>query len=268
MRYGRQHSQLALLDCTSSRRSTVMCALLRSGVVTTVYQRDSSSKRPRSSVVFTAHTAPVLEEPRGGRGLQGFAPCGRRLRRPWTPHPPRGRRLLSQRIRWLAKGQALISRSGALTRGHSISASDSYRRIAFPNFRIRSLLFAVLASRVSLVQTRFLPLAEMNPCGMNWYRPSRELPVDRLSGVPPRNRPEAADLSCCALHGAKGPVRFMLRVSIRTDRGPTHPPSIHVVDARSMSDRPVARAWPRPERNVIAEPTQYGARKRGVHHPA
>src|SRR5436190_2704010 len=40
-----------LLDCTSSRRSTVMCALLRVTAVTTVYQRDSSSKRPRSSVV-------------------------------------------------------------------------------------------------------------------------------------------------------------------------------------------------------------------------
>ena len=45
-------SQFATLDCTSSRRSTVMCALLRATVVTTVYQRDSSSKRPRSSVVF------------------------------------------------------------------------------------------------------------------------------------------------------------------------------------------------------------------------
>jgi hypothetical protein len=50
MRYGRS-SQLATLDCTSSRRSTVMCALPRAIAVTTVYQRDSSSKRPRSSVV-------------------------------------------------------------------------------------------------------------------------------------------------------------------------------------------------------------------------
>ena len=53
MRYGRP-SQLATLDCTSSRRSTVMCALPRATVVTTVYQRDSSSKRPRSSVVSAA----------------------------------------------------------------------------------------------------------------------------------------------------------------------------------------------------------------------
>src|SRR5229473_166213 len=50
MRYGRP-SQLAILDCTSSRRSTVMCALPRAIAVTTVYERDSSSKRPRSSVV-------------------------------------------------------------------------------------------------------------------------------------------------------------------------------------------------------------------------
>src|ERR1700676_4064157 len=50
MRYGLP-SQLATLDCTSSRRSTVMCALPRAIAVTTVYQRDSSSKRPRSTVV-------------------------------------------------------------------------------------------------------------------------------------------------------------------------------------------------------------------------
>ena len=53
LRYGHL-SQLAPLDCTSSRRSTVMCALLRATAVTTVYQRDSSSKRPRSSVVSAA----------------------------------------------------------------------------------------------------------------------------------------------------------------------------------------------------------------------
>src|SRR5688572_29798593 len=50
MRYG-QLSQLAPLDYTSSRRSTVMGALPRATEVTTEYQRDSSSKRPRSSVV-------------------------------------------------------------------------------------------------------------------------------------------------------------------------------------------------------------------------
>jgi hypothetical protein len=87
MRYGLA-SQLATLDCTSSRRSTVMCALPRATAVTTVYQRDSSSKRPRSSVVFAAraltHVSP-WEMSEDEHGLQGFAPCGRRLRRPWTP---------------------------------------------------------------------------------------------------------------------------------------------------------------------------------------
>ena len=53
MRYG-QLSQLATLECTSSRRNTVMCALPRVTRVTTGYQRDSSSKRPRASVVSAA----------------------------------------------------------------------------------------------------------------------------------------------------------------------------------------------------------------------
>jgi hypothetical protein len=56
MRYGLL-SQLATLDCTSSRRSTVMRALPRATAVTTVYQRDSSSKRPRSSVAARAGRA-------------------------------------------------------------------------------------------------------------------------------------------------------------------------------------------------------------------
>ena len=87
MRYGRP-SQLATLDCTSSRRSTVMCALPRVTAVTTEYQRDSSSKRPRSSVVFAARAltrASARKMSEDEHGLQGFAPCGRRLRRPWTP---------------------------------------------------------------------------------------------------------------------------------------------------------------------------------------
>ena len=53
MRYGHP-SQLATLDCTSSRRSTVMCALPRATAVITEYQRDSSSKRPQASVVSAA----------------------------------------------------------------------------------------------------------------------------------------------------------------------------------------------------------------------
>jgi hypothetical protein len=58
--------------------------------VTTVYQRDSSSKRPRASVVSAVRTRPraspgVSED---DHGVQGFAPSGRRLRRPWTPRSP------------------------------------------------------------------------------------------------------------------------------------------------------------------------------------
>jgi hypothetical protein len=83
MRYGHL-SQLAPLDCTSSRRSTVMCALPRATAVTTEYQRDSSSKRPRSSVVSAAR-APTRRISEDAHDLQGFAPCGRRLRRPWIP---------------------------------------------------------------------------------------------------------------------------------------------------------------------------------------
>ena len=63
MRYG-QMSQLAPLDCTASRRRTVMCALPRATAVTTEYQRDSSSKRPRSSVVSAAR-APTRASPLG-----------------------------------------------------------------------------------------------------------------------------------------------------------------------------------------------------------
>jgi hypothetical protein len=76
MRYGHV-SQLAPLDCTSSRRSTVMCALPRVLAVTTEYQRDSSSKRPRWSVVsavgadargtnHVADTASRASRPTGG----------------------------------------------------------------------------------------------------------------------------------------------------------------------------------------------------------
>jgi hypothetical protein len=57
MRHG-PRPEFALLDCLTSRRSTVMCALLRAIAVTTVYQRDSSSKRPRASVVFAARLLP------------------------------------------------------------------------------------------------------------------------------------------------------------------------------------------------------------------
>ena len=107
MRHG-PWSQFATLDCTSSRRSTVMRALPRVTAVTTEYQRDSSSKRPRSSVV-SAIRPPTRAAPTGwsddGHGVQGFAPYGRRLRRPWTPGPPSdevpymiGKRSLADRV--------------------------------------------------------------------------------------------------------------------------------------------------------------------------
>jgi len=64
MRRGRGRPRLATLDCPPSRRSTVMCALPRAIAVTTEYQRDSSSKRPRSSVVFAAR-APTRASPIG-----------------------------------------------------------------------------------------------------------------------------------------------------------------------------------------------------------
>ena len=64
MRYGLR-SQLAPLDCTSSRRSTVMCALPRATEVTTEYQRDSSSKRPLLSVA----SAVRLPRNRGGTAV-------------------------------------------------------------------------------------------------------------------------------------------------------------------------------------------------------
>ena len=89
MRYG-PLSKLATLDCTSSRRSTVMRALPRTTAVTTEYQSDLSSKRPRSSVIFAARPLPRAgshEISEDGHSLQGFAPCGRRLRRPWILRP-------------------------------------------------------------------------------------------------------------------------------------------------------------------------------------
>ena len=121
MRYG-PRSQLARLDCTSSRRSTVMCALPRAIAVTTVYQRDSSSKRPRLSVVSAARAPTRRRMSEDAHGLQGFAPCGRRLRRPWTPCPPPGQRHSCQQADacWLFAKPSVKDRG--LTEGHSISA--------------------------------------------------------------------------------------------------------------------------------------------------
>jgi hypothetical protein len=100
MRYGHL-SQLATLDCTSSRRSTVMCALPRAIAVTTEYQRDSSSKRPRSSVVFAAR-APTRVQYHVARAV-GRSDAGKLT---LARHVPSRER-----------------RIGDLTSGHSISAS-------------------------------------------------------------------------------------------------------------------------------------------------
>jgi Transposase IS116/IS110/IS902 family len=72
MRYGRP-SQRARLDCTSSRRSTVMFALPRATGVTTyisvtVVKAPSSVRRLRGPTTDGG--------PRGGHGIQGFAPMG------------------------------------------------------------------------------------------------------------------------------------------------------------------------------------------------
>ena len=75
MRYG-PLSQLATLDCTSSRRSTVMCALPRATAVTTVYQRDSSSKRPRASVVFAARAPSASEYHEANTASRASRPAG------------------------------------------------------------------------------------------------------------------------------------------------------------------------------------------------
>src|SRR5580704_10004521 len=75
MRYGLP-SQLATLDCTSSRRSTVMRALPQATVVTTEYQRDSSAKRPRASGASAARARVANRMSDVGHGLQGFAPYG------------------------------------------------------------------------------------------------------------------------------------------------------------------------------------------------
>lgn len=86
MRYGRW-SQLASEDCMSSRRSTVMRALLRAIAVTTEYQRDSSSKRPRSFVVSAAR-APTRRYHVVGTASRAPRPMGGAFGAPGprTPH--------------------------------------------------------------------------------------------------------------------------------------------------------------------------------------
>ena len=144
MRYGHA-SQLATLDCTSSRRSTVMCALPWATAVTTVYQRDSSSKRPRSSVVFAARAPDTAEIARVRHGVQGCAPYGRRLRRPWTPRLTRAegsycRQACAWRQRAKTRGDIcgltkVIPYQGLGTGGWGLGRAGVSLRIAAINWR-------------------------------------------------------------------------------------------------------------------------------------
>jgi len=128
MRYGFP-SQLATLDCTSSRRSTVMCALPRAIAVTTVYQRDSSPKRPRSSVVSAARAPSCLGNTTWRTRHPGLlalraapaAPLDTALAT-WTEAL-----MPATNACWLSPSHH--RKIGGLTRGHSISASG--QRVAY-----------------------------------------------------------------------------------------------------------------------------------------
>ena len=111
MRYGLR-SQRAPLDCTSSRRSTVMRALPRVTGVTTGYQRDSSSKRPVSSVTLAARATHRPGEATAAMDAE-----------------ERAHRLENER-------NVLHSYHRHLTDGHSISASVlNQNRRALPSAR-------------------------------------------------------------------------------------------------------------------------------------
>src|SRR2546421_4902092 len=58
-----------------------------------------------------------------GHGLQGFAPCGRRLRRPWTPCPSSDENALTSASWRLPTIVRSPLRDRGLTTGHSISDS-------------------------------------------------------------------------------------------------------------------------------------------------
>jgi len=130
MRYGLS-SQLATLDCTSSRRSTVMCALPWATAVTTVYQRDSSSKRPRSSVVSAvrAPTRRRSHEPDTACRVAGGSCPPPALTEPdlWASHPALrdvgvgGNQSASAAVGIAARSysSASVSCAGAMTRWSS-----------------------------------------------------------------------------------------------------------------------------------------------------
>ena len=116
MRYG-QPSQLATLDCTSSRRSTVMCALPRATAVTTEYQRDSSSKRPRSSVVFAARalTRASSRCQKMTTASRASRPAGGAFGAPGPRAHPLTRRLLCRQADACRRATSLRRRVGAFS---------------------------------------------------------------------------------------------------------------------------------------------------------
>ena len=119
MRYG-QLSQLATLECTSSRRNTVMCALPRVTRVTTGYQRDSSSKRPRASVVSAAR-APTRRSTtwrtrRPGLRAQRAAPSA-----PLDTAPTTWSDAIREQADACSATAKPRSKDRGLTKGHSIS---------------------------------------------------------------------------------------------------------------------------------------------------
>ena len=129
MRYGHP-SQLATLDCTSSRRSTVMCALPRATAVTTVYQRDSSSKRPRASVVSAARVPTASEYHVADTASRASRPAGGACGAPGhrARHVVRGS--YASKLTLAGYRQATIERSG-LDKGSFHIRPKNCRRAVF-----------------------------------------------------------------------------------------------------------------------------------------
>ena len=123
MRYGLT-SQLATLDCTSSRRSTVMCAL-PAPPVTTEYQRDSSSKRPRASVVSAARAPTDGPDHVRRTASRASRPAGGACGAPGPRAPHVVGRLLCRQANACSAGAKPRSNDRDLTSSHSISASLS-----------------------------------------------------------------------------------------------------------------------------------------------
>ena len=132
MRYG-QLSQLATLDCTSSRRSTVMCALPRATAVTTEYQRDSSSKRPRASVVSAIRAPTRRNTTRRTRhpGLRGLRPAPAA---PLDAAPTTWSDAIREQADACSATAKPRSKDRGLTRGHSISARTGGQRRLRPQW--------------------------------------------------------------------------------------------------------------------------------------